>query len=374
MKNRTAKKLLAIAPYSVSLITIAALVVLGSLRNPDSTSALPLLSTLNQSSFTVSTDVFSESFVVARLSSSFSLPSAAANGEDFVSILVAYRLGQLASSPVLEKPNIIDTSNLNRDVIAHTVAEGENLQIIADRFGVSTTDIRWSNNMKNDTLSVGRVLYIPPRPGILYTVRAGDTIEGLAEKYQSNAEEIKTYNDLETTGLVVGQTIVLPSGILPITERPEYVPPTPRPLPINPVSSRTRQNLRIVGNDLRSGDCPGNPGSFGQCTWYAWCWRYKYMGPEYRLPTGRIGNAGTWTSSYNPARIPSLFYIDNNPRYGDVVQTDTGSPGHVGVVVAVRPNESITIREMNYAGRNVVNEAEIPWSTARSYNYIHQRR
>jgi len=373
MKTKRSKFLLGLIPYGVALVVVAAVAILGSLRLSSTTSTLPILSALNEANFVVSTDQFSESFIVASVSNATNLPSAAVSSENYASILVSYRLGQLASSPTLEKPNIIDTSNLNRDIITYTVQEGDSLPSIAERFGISTNDIRWSNNMRSDTIRVGMVLYLPPRPGILYTVRDGDNFEALASHFQSNAEQIKIYNDLETTGLIVGKTIVIPGGTLPERERPEYSAPVSRPTYISNVNSRNRQNLRIISSYFYVSS-PGNPGSSGQCTWYAWWWRSVNMGPEYRLPSGRIGNAGTWTSPFNPARIPNLFYIDRDPRYGDVVQTSTGSPGHVGIVTAVSPGVSITIREMNFVRPFVVSEAEVPWAIAKTYNYIHQRK
>ncbi len=33
-----------------------------------------------------------------------------------------------------------------------------------------------------------------------------------------------------------------------------------------------------------------------------------------------------------------------------------------------------TIREMNYIGVNVASEAQVPWSVAKNYNYIHARK
>ena len=374
MKTRKSKPLLGILPYILSLMAITAIIVFGSLRHSTTVNGLPILSALNEANFVVSTDQFSESFVVASVSRSTNLPSAAVSGENYASILVSYKLGQISSSPSLDKPNIIDTSNLNRDVITYTVQGGDTLDSIAKHFGISNTDITWSNNMKTTAVTPGQVLYLPPRPGILYTVRGGDTLQSLAEKYKSNAEEIEIYNDLEKTGLVVGSTILLPSGVLPEKERPDYKPPvvTPAPTYISNVNSRNRQNLRIIDSHFYV-NSPGNPGSRGQCTWFAWWWRSN-LGWGYQLPSGHIGNAGTWTSPFNPARIPNIFYIDHDPRVNDVVQTSTGSPGHVGIVTAVVPGEYITIREMNFVRAFVVSEAEVPWAIAKTYNYIHQRK
>ena len=44
--------------------------------------------------------------------------------------------------------------------------------------------------MKDETLTVGKSLNIPPVAGIVYEVKDDDTVDSIAEKYESNKEEI----------------------------------------------------------------------------------------------------------------------------------------------------------------------------------------
>lgn len=240
--------------------------------------------------------------------------------------------------------------------------------------------------MKSTTVTAGQTIYLPPVPGILYTVKKGDTIESLAKKYGSNVEEIVIYNDLENNeSLAVGATIILPNGTLPETERPEYVAPTYTPPKNTNYYSYVRdsgvrqgmtqiQNYAYWRNMYSSTRWQNNPGAFGNCTWFVWYWRRNNMGANYWLPTGTVGNAGTWTY----AAWSNAYLKNKTPAYGAVVQTSTGSPGHVAVVVGVQAGSHILIQEMNYSGYagkyNIVYQSKINWSDAIKYNYIHGKK
>lgn len=369
-----------IVPYFVFFVAILATMVIGSQKDPKVSSSNPIMSSIDDNTFVVTADQLSESYIVADLANTFNLPTTSSISENYVSISLKYTLtGATIDTGIIEKPNIIDTSNLSRGIKTYIVVDGDSLQAIADRFGVTTTQIRWSNNMKNDNLSVGQKLFIPQVPGILYTVKDGDTIEGLAEKYKSNASQMIVYNDLETTGLAAGQTIVLPGGELPETERPEYVAPTPKPAYVSYylADSGTRHDMREIGSysywrytvtPSVSGD--GNRSTAGQCTWFAWYWRRYNSGSEnYWLPAEIIGNARDWVRT-----LSSRYGVNRVPAYGAVVQTRTTGYGHVGVVTGVVPGEYITIQEMNYNGGTYrVFESKIYWSDAVNYYYIHGR-
>jgi surface antigen len=365
------------APYIAASLIIVALLIFGSYQK-SSDSNSPLMNSVGESNFLVTADQLSESFIVADLANSVSLPSADAINENYVTIALKYEISQNSDAKI-EKPIVIDTSHLSRGVQEYVVKDGDTLDSIAEHFGLTPTQIRWSNNLKTSTLSVDQKLLLPSAPGILYTVKSGDTVEGLAEKYKSNAEQIIIYNDLEDTGLQVGSTIILPSGELPEIERPEYVPPAPKPSyssSISSANSSMRQNVREVEsraywtNVYNSVRGDGNTAYYGNCTWFAWYWRRYNMPANYHLPSRPLGNARDWVRT-----LSGEFYVDHNPQYGDVVQTSTsGAYGHVAIVEAVHADGSITIIEMNSIGLGRVDRAEVPASVARTYNYIHQHK
>lgn len=379
MNKKIRRRIRLFAPYVAASVIIIALLGLGSANKTTETGSTPFMSQVGDNNFIVTSDQLSESFIVADLANSVRLPSADAINENYVTIAIKHEVSQINDSKI-EKPIIVDTSHLSRGIVEYIVSEGESLENIAGRYGLSTDQVRWSNGLKTSSLTAGQKLFIPTVPGILYTIKNGDTLDSLAGKYKSNAEQIVLYNDLETSGFEVGKTIILPSGELPETERPEYVAPVVRPTytaPRIPVgNSSFRQNMREVQNYgywrgvYNATRSDGNPGAFGNCTWFAWYWRRHNMPGNYHLPGGVLGNARDWTRT-----LGGSFYIDQTPRSGDVVQTSSsGAYGHVAIVEAVHADGSITIIEMNTAGLNRVFRSEVAASVAKSFNYIHQHK
>ncbi|MBR3164329.1 LysM peptidoglycan-binding domain-containing protein [Candidatus Saccharibacteria bacterium] len=363
----------------------------------------PIATLFNEDDFTVTADQISESYTVANIASSVDLPSTSSISENYVTLNSFYEsTGSVAkntsntssASSVIDKPTVIDTSNLARGVVSYVVKEGDSLDSLAKKYKVTKDQIRWSNGMKTEDVTVGSTLYIPSVSGIVYKVGSGDTIDGLAQKYKSSADLIVSYNDLEEDKALSDNTLILlPNGELPETERPEYVAPAPvTRRRSSSSSSRSYSNSytysRDVGNrrgmteigsysywsqEYNNTRGWGNPGAFGNCTWFAWYWRRKNMPSNYWLPGGAIGNARSWTST-----LGGSFKIGRTPAYGAVFQSMSGYYGHVGVVVGVKAGESITIQEMNYSGPNGkfnhVYQSTLSWSDALNFNYIYERR
>ena len=368
-------------PYIAVFLGALALMIFGS-KSDDSLIKTPIAANFGDSNFTVTADQISEAYTVANIASALSLPSTSRISENYVTARVIYETTGTASTsslPVVEKPTIIDTSNLSRGVISYIVQAGDTLDSI-DRHGATKDQIRWSNGLKKETLSAGAILYIPSVPGIVYKVKSGDTLEKIVEKTKSNLEEVIARNDLEGKEIAVDQLLLLPNGTLPEKERPEYVPPRPRTYTpsytysyVSDVADRHNRTevgsynyWRQVYNDTK---WQHNPGAFGNCTWFVWYWRRNFMSSEYWLPTGAIGNASQWIY-----KLGGSYYTGRTPAYGAVMQSTSGRYGHVAVVVGVNQGQSITIQEMNYQGFNRVFQSTITWDDAIKYNYIYAHK
>ena len=369
----------------------------GSQHDNQSVNA-PIASVFNDTSFSVTADQISESYTVANIANAVSLPSTATISENYVTASAIYESTGTTdtSGTVIERPTIIDVSDLERrGVITYTVETGDSIAGIITKLklkGVTKDQVRWSNGLKNESITVGQKLYLPSVPGIVYVTKSGDTYEGIAKKYGSNLDEIIARNDLENTNISTGMILLLPGGVLPQTERPEYVAPrrntgggtggnryTGGSSIIRFSDSGIRHNRFQVHNYAYwknmyyATKSWRNPGAFGNCTWFAWYWRRANMPSNYWLPTGAIGNARSW-ASFLGARG---FGVGKTPAYGAVIQTSTSGYGHVGVVVGVNQGVNITIQEMNYAGPNgkynIVYQSTINWSDAVKFNYIYGR-
>lgn len=377
-----------ILPYAAAFAAIFALMYFGSQGDDDSIKT-PIANAFSDTSFLITADQISESYTVATIASTISLPSTATISENYATVNAIYESTGTTSTSggtVIEKPSIIDTSNLSRGVITHTVVAGENVESILKKYnitGVSVNQVRWSNGLKTANLTAGQKLLIPSVPGIVYTVKNGDTYEGIAKKYQSNVDEIILRNDLENVQIATGMVLLLPGGTLPETERPEYVAPKPKVTPrtggsytyVSDSGVRKNrfqvQNYTYWKNMYYATKDWNNPGAFGNCTWFAWYWRRANMPSNYWLPTGTLGNARSWNTTLAARGFP----VGKTPAYGAVVQTSTSGYGHVAVVVGVNAGVNITIQEMNYAGPagklNIVYQSTIDWADAVKFNYIY---
>lgn len=355
----------------------------------------PIAANFSNIDFKITADQVSETYTVASIADTLELASASSVSENYISVINRYEeTGTIASNTnniTTDKPTVIDTSDLSRGIVSYTVKEGDSLDSIAKAYGVSKDHIRWSNDMKKEDVEVGKVLLIPSVDGIVYKVKDGDTLDSLVEKYGSNKEEIIAYNDLEGSDITVDSQIILPGGDLPEKERPEYVPPAPvvvtpsRPTYYAYGNYGMRQNISEVGNygywaNVYYSGAPGaagNPGAFGNCTWFAWYWRNNAVANgvlpgNYQLPGGAIGNARDWAWSLGSRG----FVVNQTPAFGAIQQSMSGYYGHVAVVVGVDPGNSVTIQEMNFAGPNGqfnhVYQSTIDWASATSgFNYIH---
>lgn len=359
-KTKFKKKLLKQSiPYALVFFAIIGLAFVGSQDKKSDGNKVPIMLAISDNNYDVSVDQISELYMVAEIAQNVNLESKNYLSMDYASAVAQYSMNQTSTTAsTIEKPNLVDTSNLSRGVIAYTVAEGETMDIISAKTGISTDQIRWSNGLKTTEVSPGQVLYIPSVSGIVYAVKAGESLQSIAEKYGSSIELIIAYNDLESTGSVVeGQRIVLPDGVLPETERPEYVAP-------KPVYSGGYSSTISWGGG-------GNPMPYGWCTWFAWQWRHDNMGDSYTLPSGGLGNARYWDS-----QLSGSFYIDGNPQYGDVFVSKGGYYGHVGIVTGVNEDGSITITDMNgrVGGWGGVGTETIQPSEWGTWNFVHGRK
>lgn len=252
-----------------------------------------------------------------------------------------------ADNVLVAKPQLVSTVTKSaRDIKAYTSQPGDSLSSLAEKFGVTSDSIRWSNSLTGSSVPVGLVMYIPPVNGIVYTVKSGDTPDTLAQRFSASKENIIADNDAEVSGIHVGQRILIRDGKQPV--------------------SRSSYSYFSGGFSFgRSAIYGYNGYDPGYCTWYV---ANKRIAAGRALPAN-LGNAWKWDDNARRAGIP----VDNNPRVGDAVVTDTSrNPGHVAYVEEVFPDGSIRISEMNarWILYNITTRV-INAGTANGYNYIH---
>jgi len=118
-------------------------------------------------------------------------------------------------STIIKPLSIPTTAPISHQAFSYTVAPGENLAAIAAKYGVTVSQIRWSNTnlISSETVATGDHLVIPPVPGIVVTAKASDTFETLATQYSVDAQAIIDFNRLRSTQLTAGTTLVVPGGV-----------------------------------------------------------------------------------------------------------------------------------------------------------------
>lgn len=352
--------------YSIAFIAIFVSVATGYLNN--STDSLSKLINENQNTKIEELDALVSVQVASSLARTIDLP-VATNVENLkVSIEIKNELSK-NETVAISKPQILNPSQSNRKIIKHVVSEGESIDTIASMYRISKDTIKWSNNLKSDTLKQGTELTILPVNGVLYTVKAGDTYESISQKYKVDTQNIISYNDLELSGLPVGSQIILPDAILPTTERPGYVAPIYYFYATGGGSSDI--SFLYVNTSPTSA---GNRNAWGNCTWYVWERRNKLGGP-WVLPSAPLGNAAQWAYSLGAAG----YRVDRKPAFGAIMQNggEINGYGHVAFVESVETNGDVIITEMNYFnGRwfNAVSKRRVSAAAANNnYNYIHEK-
>ncbi len=93
----------------------------------------------------------------------------------------------------------------------HIVAAGEDLRIIAARYGTTWQAISAANSLTNPNLIyVGQRLVIPAAPRY-YTVQTGDTLARIAARFGTSVQVLAAANNIANPNLIrLGQTLVIP--------------------------------------------------------------------------------------------------------------------------------------------------------------------
>ena len=250
-------------------------------------------------------------------------------------------------SQVIAKPQIVETALKSiKDLKQYVTVEGDTVDSLASKYGISSETVRWSNDLTGNIIAVGTTLSIPPVNGLVYEVRDGDTIEKIAIKFSAESAAITAFNDAELSGIAKGQKIVIPDGRVPA--------PVVRSVP-------TFSGFRWGGASPVYGY---NGYDYGYCTWYVANKRTESSRP---IPAN-LGNASTWKVLAQRAGIP----VGNTPQAGAVIWTPPRDYyGHVGYVEEVFEDGSVRVSEMNTRGWGVRSEKTLSAEQAAGYSYIY---
>lgn len=107
----------------------------------------------------------------------------------------------------------IEGSGSSPSTGGYTVSAGETLYSVAQKNGVSQSELKAWNNLANETIAVGQTLVVSHKDQVdssnnqTYKVVSGDTLWGIANKHNISAEQLSLWNELQNEVVSVGQTL-----------------------------------------------------------------------------------------------------------------------------------------------------------------------
>jgi stage II sporulation protein D len=130
------------------------------------------------------------------------------------------RTDVLQIGQVLQISGTTTTSGTNTQVTTYTVKSGDNLSTIASRYGTTVTQLRQVNNLRTDVLQIGQVLQISgattgtnqPSTGTTtetttYTVKSGDNLSTIANRFGMSTTQLKQLNNMTSDLIYPGQSL-----------------------------------------------------------------------------------------------------------------------------------------------------------------------
>lgn len=144
---------------------------------------------------------------------------------------------ELKKPVIAQNLSVSQQSSFSRDIVKYTdytIQEGDSLDSIAQKFGLSRETIISVNQIRNTTsLWIGSTLSIPDRDGTMYTVKEGDTLSSIVQQLNLSLgwKALSDVNGLKSDEVEPGQKLFIPlesvqeSGILSVQEEPTFVLP-----------------------------------------------------------------------------------------------------------------------------------------------------
>ncbi|MDQ3159276.1 MAG: LysM peptidoglycan-binding domain-containing protein [bacterium] len=319
MQNR--KKIVRYGLVAVNLLIIAG--VIGLVTSESGTSGVTSTSISSVSSddkITNPLDEVSSADVAVHIANVTNLPESIAVKNNAEARAASINVSSV-DNVVAIKPQVIATGLSSRaDIIAHVVVKGEDVGDLAEKYGITSDTIKWSNELTGNDLSVGDTIYISPVDGLLYKVKSNDTIGSIVSTFQSNKEKFIAINDLEAGNLPVGERVIIPDGKKPAAVQTTYS------------AYRSTSSGFAFGSTAIYGYNGYDP---GWCTWYA--------ASRVNVPTN-WGNANAWDEGGRA----SGWIVSSVPVVGAIAQSNVGWAGHVAIVEEVSPDgKMIKYSDMN---------------------------
>ena len=94
-------------------------------------------------------------------------------------------------------------------ITEHKVKKGENLSLIAKKYGVSISTICGTNNLRSyHLIREGKILKVPNKDGLIYKMRKGNKLVSIANKYKVSLQKIIDANNIKNPDFIASSSML----------------------------------------------------------------------------------------------------------------------------------------------------------------------
>lgn len=207
----------------------------------------------------------------------------------------------------------------------HQVAPGDTLYNIAKRYGVSQDNIRAWNNLPDDTVKLGTSLRVKPTSASgtsygntssaagSYRVVSGDTLYSIAQRHGMTVSQLRAVNHLQDENLRVGQTLRVTGAAVAGTRA---VQPTPVVTTITTTSVTTTPTPSVSAPTITAS---GKTANHAGLTWQNPL-AGASIGKAFSSSTRGVELQGSANQTVVAAADGQVIFSGNGPRgYGKLV-------------------------------------------------------
>ena len=94
-----------------------------------------------------------------------------------------------------------------------TVKRGDTLSEIAEKFGLTVTELKSINGLQGNTIQIGQVLELPGNDSPLtseHKIQRGETLSEIAQFYRVSLADLRAANNLRGDRILIGQKLIIP--------------------------------------------------------------------------------------------------------------------------------------------------------------------
>jgi len=135
--------------------------------------------------------------------------------------------------------NEVSSNNTRGNVNYYKVKKGDTISEIAERYHISTGELKKWNSLKNNNINAGQSLKIYSNGTTTafvestnsnsgnvnyHKIKNGETIGGIAEEYKVSSSSIREWNNLTSDKIIAGTTIKIYSDASPVMDKEKVSP------------------------------------------------------------------------------------------------------------------------------------------------------